>query len=376
MIWLKEICEGGEATPPANLGDVFSRWQFEQFEGSVRSNPKKLSELKSSIEQEEELFSAVIAAELGSFVERADRTSLQGGSEGSSQHEWLLQEGKSSFKIRVVAWPTDSLVASCTENDILLVTGLPPNRLEQWLGKRKTDGLVIAVTGRSLYVCTPQGENQTGSTAGATVLIRNQVYARLRDHLIERGYAVLDRASSTETILQNQQSVGSVFRLLLRNEFRLTAFKETILATHSTGKVIFVRLSLRRDDLSKLPDVRGLILDRREFEKVLGRLLDIWNQTHEIDTSRFNQDILTDLGWHSYSGVLERQATLEAAVALYGVDHVTRLLTWLSNAWRHHPTNHVYVDALNKDLGWVYQSYASSGQYLMRFEGSASSLGW
>jgi hypothetical protein len=359
MIWLREMCEEGSATPPSSLENVFTNWQFKEFEESVRSNPKKLSELKSAIGDEEYLHNAVLAAELAGVFGDSDE-SPSGG-----LPEWELSEGESKFKLRIVTWPTSSDVDDSTENDIILVTGIPPSQLEGWLAKRKGKGLVVSMIGRSLYVCSPpDGGGQAG--ASGLVLLRNQVYSRLRDSLVARGYVTLEKSSLS--LLRSQQSLSSILQLLLSSGFSLTVFRESILATHSSGKMIFVRISSAVDDLSKLPDIRGLIVDPSEFEKVLDRLLKFWNQVYEIDSSKFNQDVLTDLGWHSYSSVLERQSALDTAVALYGVDHVVRLLTWLSNSWRHHPTNYVHVDAVDEDLGWVYKSYESSGQYRLRYE--------
>lgn len=369
MIILKEIAQGNSGILDGEAARGLG-WELRKFLEMLQTNVAKRSELKKYLDRQESLRVSVLKSAIEQLVGRLDRAGFEALEQLDDITGWTVRKDGKSYRVRIVCWPYTHLLENSRDEDILFIEGLTPGQLETWLSKRELKGAVFGVLGQTIYEPQTQGSATSERNDEAVLTaIHNELVPLVRNGLLERGYRLLDRTGPTDVLIRTEQALDAIVVLLLENGFEVRVFRDSILGKHDSGRFVFVKLSTLEDELTAMPDVRGVIVTYQDFRRILLAIVNAWNITHEIDKTQFNQDVLTSLGWHSYSGSWQRQPALEMAVAIFGLDHVVRLLTWLSNAWRNHPTNYVYVEAVQEDLDWLYTAYASSGQqYIIRNE--------
>jgi hypothetical protein len=102
-----------------------------------------------------------------------------------------------------------------------------------------------------------------------------------------------------------------------------------------------------------------------QFGQRLGNMLQWFLHPRQGEIGELGQDVLTSFGWHAYFNEDLRQMALLAAENELGEEHVTRVLGWLTNAWKNHPLEKFgeYSEIASADFDWFRSNVSSSATY-------------
>lgn len=81
---------------------------------------------------------------------------------------------------------------------------------------------------------------------------------------------------------------------------------------------------------------------------------------------KLNEDVITPFGWHAELDEESRHTALEYASEVYRESHIMKILSFLDNTWRKHPTHYVYQPKVHTDREWFEVNMSFNSLYLRK----------